>query len=436
MKIKPQTEALGKILDLAGRAVKHNSAVPVLTSVLFEADQENSTLTVASTDTELAIRVVAGQCQVEEGGKAAIRAGLLANVVKSLSEQEAEISATESEATLTTEKGSYSINAYRAADFPKLPEFPKENSFSVKADALSAAIAKVLPFTSREELRPVLAGALVTFEDGTLTMAATDSYRLGVARKKLEAREMEGGPREKVSQIIPARALREVSRLASMTEKIRISITENQAMFHAQGVTIATRLIDGNFPEYQRLLPPSFEKTFRVNRAELMSSLKRVNLFCGKTNPPTPVRLSFTTGKESLMGDELVVAGASQEVGAAREVISFTNEDSREGQAGNDSPDPEEFIVAFNPQYLFDSVSTAGTEDILFKFNEPMKPAMIFPAGQDDDAPEVRMLLMPMRDQYAEEENRAKAKPKAGKEAGAAQPAQTDAAEEKVPAGS
>lgn len=406
MNIKPQTEALARILNLTGRAVKHNAAVPVLTAVLFEADKEKSSLTVSATDMELSIKVTAGQCEVEESGKAAIRAGLLAEVVRSLDGEKIEISSTDSEATLSTEKGSYSINAYKAEDFPTLPDFPTEKGsyFTVPADALAKAIEKVLPFTSGDHLRPVLTGALVTFEDGELTMAATDSYRLGVASNKLK-----GTPDTKVSQIIPARGLKEVARLASITEEIHISITDNQAMFAAPGVTIATRLIDGNYPEYKRLMPPDFAKSFRVNRKELMASLKRVNLFCGKTNPPTPIRLSFTTGQESLMGDELAIAGFSQEIGAGREVVGFTNEG-----ADKDGDNGEAYIVAFNPSYLMASVATAGTEDVIFKFNEPLKPAMVFPAEENEDGPSVQMLLMPMRVQYAEDE---KSKPNAGAKA-------------------
>lgn len=436
MNIKPQTEVLSRILELTGRAVKSNAAVPVLTSVLFEADKENSSIAVSATDMELSIKVTAGQCAVEESGKAAIRAGLLTNVVRSLDDEAIEISSTDSEATLSTEKGSYSINAYPTADFPKLPEFPtgKGSYFTVPADALAAAIEKVLPFTSSDHLRPVLTGVLVTFEDGELTMAATDSYRLGVASK-----ELKGAPDTKVSEIIPARGLKEVARLASMTEQIHISINDKQAMFAAQGVTIATRLIDGNYPEYQRLMPPDFAKSFRTNRKELLASLKRVNLFCGNTNPPTPIRLSFTTGQESLMGDELVIAGSSQEIGTGKEIVGFTKEGEEKDGTAEDA-----YVVAFNPSYLLASVSNAGTEDVIFKFNEPLKPAMVFPADESEAGPSVQMLLMPMRDQYAEDE-KAKAPPEKSKpakqdpEKAEAQEVSDDAeapeTEEKIPVG-
>ena len=398
MKINPQTETLAKILDIATRAVKHNGAVAVLGSVLFDADKENSQLTVSATDMEISITVRAGECPVEESGKAAIRAGLLSNVVKSITDEHADISSTSSEATLSTENGSFTINAYNAEDFPTLPEFPteKDSYFVVPAKALAKAIENVLPFASNDNTRPALTGALVTFEKGELHVATTDSYRLGVATKALS-----GAPKEKVSQIIPARGLKEVARLASMAEKMKVAITENQAMFSAQGVTISTRLIDASFPEYKKLMPPEFKRTYRINRKSFIDSMRRVNLFCANTNPPTPVRLSFNTAQESLMGDELVIAGFNSEIGQGREIISYSEE--TEGKDTESSGEGDTFTAAFNPSYLMAALNTAGGEDILFKFNEPLKPAMLFPAETTDEDADLKMLLMPMRDPGAEE---------------------------------
>lgn len=136
MKIKPQTEALSKILEITNRAVKHNGAVPILGSVLFDADKKKGSLTISATNMELSISVSIGDCEVDKGGVCAIRAGLLANIVKSIDDEHAEIESTDSEATLSTENGSYSIKAYDSKDFPKLPEFPtdKESYFEVPSN--------------------------------------------------------------------------------------------------------------------------------------------------------------------------------------------------------------------------------------------------------------------------------------------------------------
>lgn len=403
MKIAPHPQMLAKILDLVGRAVKHNATVPVLSGILFEADEANNNITLSATDMELSIKVLAGGCPVEKGGKAAVRASLLTSLVRSLGDQEADLSATTSAATLSTKQGSYEIRAFPTQDFPVLPEFPtgKNKSFTVPADALSKAINKVLPFASNDATRPVLTGVLVSFEtseeagdlSNELSMVATDSYRLGLARQPLSGTSSGTSKKQTVSQIIPARALKEVLRLASLTEEISVAITDSAAMFSAQGITIASRLIDGTFPEYKRLMPQGFERSYEIHRKELLDSLGRVNLFCTKTNPPTPVRLIFTESEGTLSGPELTITGASEEIGQAREVLGVT--------PAEDNP-KDRFVTAFNPTYLTAAVAAAGTERVVLKFNGPVKPAMLFPADAPEGDPETSMLLMPMRDPEAD----------------------------------
>ena len=417
MKITPQTDNLASVLELVGRAVKPRSTTPILSSVLFEAYKETSTLKVSATDTEITVSVRA-QAPIEESGRSAIRAGVLASVVKSLSGEVAELSANDSEATLTTRQGSYAIHTYKAEDFPKLPEFPdgEGSRFTVPAKALAQSIEKVLPFASKDDSRPVLTGVLVSFEGSKLTMVGTDSYRMSVVQTDLP-----GAPKERVERIIPARGLKEVARLAELTDEIRVAITENAAMFEARGALISTRLIDGNYPEYQRLMPSGFDKVFSVNRGQLLASLRRVNLFCGASNPPAPVRLSFASGEGSLTGGELTLSAASEDMGQAVERVPASVGDEQSG----------EFVAAFNPQYLTSAVAAAGTEDVLFKFNDPLKPAMVFPDGAPEGSPSVQLLLMPMRDPTRKEKEE---KQPAKKED--SQPQETTPAPEPVGAGS
>lgn len=384
MKITPQTDNLASVLELVGRAVKPRSATPILSAVLFEADKETQVLRLSATDAEISISIRAG-APVQQSGRSAIRAGVLASVVKSLSGEAAELSATASGATLATKQGSYAIHTYPAGDFPRILEFPsgEGSRFTVPSRALANSIQKVLPFASRDDSRPVLSGALVCFEDGTLTLVATDSYRMSVVRTPLPS-----APEEKVQKIIPARALKEVARLAELTDEMNVAVTENAAMFEARGALVSTRLVDGNYPEYARLIPEGFEKVFSVNRAQLLGSLRRANLFCGASNPPAPVRLSFSGGEGSLTGGELTLSAASRDMGRAVERVPASVGDDQQG----------EFVAAFNPHYLASAVAAAGTEDVLFKFNDPLKPAMVFPDGAREGEPSVQLLLMPMRD--------------------------------------
>ena len=409
MKITTNAEDFSNLLDLIVRAAKQRSALPILGSVLIDADKDKGSLKVAATDTEISISVTAA-APVQESGKSAVRAGVLHNISKSLSADTATLTCDSSTATLEAKQGTYTINAYRVQDFPTLPAFPRGEkdgeTFTVPAKALAAGIEKVLPFVSKDDTRPVLTGALVSFEGGALTMVATDSYRMGITRVPLEY-----GPEEKVQKIIPARALKEVARLAELTETIKIALTENAAMFGAQGVLISSRLIDGNFPEFERLLPEKFERTFSVGRLALLSSLRRVAIFCGNDTPPKPVSLSFTSGEGSLTGAELVMRASSEGMGTAHETVPL----SGDGKAG------EGFTAAFNPAYLTSAVAAAGSENVTMKFNGPLNPAMLFPGDSSGDSsdgePATRIMLMPMRDPDADAD-----KPAAKRKAKAAAP--------------
>lgn len=407
MKIKPQTEALTRLLDLTSSAVKGSTTMPILSAILFEADSESDTLTVSATDTELSIRITAGGCEVETSGKSAIKAALLSNVVKSLTDETTEISATTSEATITTKTGSYAIKSYDPKDFPKFPDPPTDGqTFDIPAAALAEAVKATQSFTSKEPNRPVLTGAHVTFENDQFVIATTDAYRLAVATTPVS-----GGPKEKISAVIPIRALKEASRLAALTETIKVSITENAATFSAQGVSISTRLIAGNFPEYGRLVPKDFTMARTTPRAELLAALRRVNLFCAKASPQTPIRLSFTKASgDDLLGDQLVVEASSIDNGAAAESLAYDTVDPKsttgdiKGAEDNPGAGAEDVLrVAFNPTYLISAATNTAAKEVLFKFNGPLKPALVLPTTLTEAGTKLMMLLMPMRDPSTEE---------------------------------
>jgi DNA polymerase-3 subunit beta len=240
---------------------------------------------------------------------------------------------------------------------------------------LVETVEKVARSYSRDETRPVLTGILISFEDSRVRMVTTDSYRLSIKETELATTAFEGS-RE---AIIPARAMQEVSRIFTGSEgeeEIEVSLSENQALFRVGDVLFGTRLIDGNFPEYKRLLPTSFEREISVSREDLISTLRRVNLFAQRQTPPVPVSLSFSEGSV-----EVIVRNG--EIGEAHERLEATSED--------------EFLISFNPGYLLDGVSAIDTEKVVFKFNEPLKPGLIVP-GTNGEESDFLYLIMPMRD--------------------------------------
>ncbi|QIN85471.1 DNA polymerase III subunit beta (plasmid) [Rubrobacter tropicus] len=417
MKIRSTSGMLSGLLEMVARAVSARSHIQLLSAVLFEADEDANLLTMKATDMEISISLTA-ETPVEEGGKVAIPAKMLLQYAKSLPEGEAELETDESgaNATLSCGGSSVSLNCYAPDDFPTLPEFPEPSdgeadgsadadgtataaAFSVDAAALSEAVSKVLPFASKDESRAVLMGVLVAFSEGSATLAATDSYRLGLNSQKLDG-AVEGAP----TAILPARALKEAVRLTSLAGedgRIEVAITENQAMFRAgeAGLTLATRLIDGNYPEYGRLLPDGFEETFSVKRDDLLTAIGRARIVAGKQTPPPPLKLAFSHEEGTLGGGEVAISLAA-DTGAATEVLSA------------DVPEGKAFEICFNPHYLAEAVSSISDETVALRLNESLKPAVLRPAaelaaeatngsaGTDPEGPPdgYLHLIMPMRD--------------------------------------
>src|SRR4028119_522357 len=225
----------------------------------------------SATDMEVSIQTVAA-AEVEEEGRVVIPARIFNDVVRSLPSGELALSHDRSEGVvrLSARENEYRIRAYAAEDFPQLPKFDEAAAFKMSGEALVETVEKVSRSYSRDETRPVLTGILISFQDARVRMVTTDSYRLSIKETELATTPFEG-LRE---AIIPARAMTEVSRIFSGSDEtdVEVSLSENQALFRIGDVVFGTRLIDGNFPEYRRLLPTGFERGIPASRAGPLGS--------------------------------------------------------------------------------------------------------------------------------------------------------------------
>jgi DNA polymerase-3 subunit beta len=340
----------------------------------LEAGEEEVKL--SATDMEVSIQT-SSPAEVEERGKAVIPARIFNDVVRSLPKGELTLVHDSSEGVvrLSALENEYRIRAYAAEDFPRLPGLDEAGAFKMSGEALVETVEKVSRSYSRDETRPVLTGILISFEESRVRMVTTDSYRLSI--KETELATTFDGSRE---AIIPARAMQEVSRIFSSSdeEQVEVVLSENQALFRIGDVLFGTRLIEGNFPEYKRLLPNAYEREISISREALVETLRRVSLFTQRQTPPVPVSLAFSEGS-------VEVTVRNGEVGEAREKLPATSE--------------SDFHISFNPGYLLDGVSAVDSEKVLFKLNESLKPGLIVPeTGEAGEEPDFLYLIMPMRD--------------------------------------
>ena len=377
MRVVCNIDAFSKKLALVSRGVSARSAIQLLGGILLEADGESVRL--SATDMEISIQT-SSPAEVEEDGRVVIPARIFNDIVRSLPKGQFTLEHDTSAGTVRLSAGEneYTIRAYAAEDFPQLPKFEEESSFAMLGNVLVETVEKVSKSYSRDETRPVLTGILISFEESRVRMVTTDSYRLSI--KETELATTFDDSRE---AIVPARAMQEVGRIFSGVgeEQIGVSLSENQALFRIGDVLLGSRLIDGNFPEYKRLLPTTFEREISVDREELMGTLRRVNLFAQRQTPPVPVSLSFSEGAV-----EVIVKNG--EIGEAHEKLAASSED--------------DFHISFNPGYLLDGVTAVDSENVVFRLNESLKPGLIVPASEDGNGdggePDFLYLIMPMRD--------------------------------------
>ena len=365
MKISAARDELVAKLGIVSRAVSTRGTVQVLSGILLSADA--GTLTLAATDMELSLRTTL-DADVEGEGAVVIPGKPLVELARLLPENEVTIEYRPEEGTVQIVSGSYNsrLHVFNAEDFPRLPAVDAQ-LHSIDREALLETVDRVARSASRDESRPVLTGILVRFEAGKLVMVATDSYRLSVKETVLT----EAAP--ELEAIIPARALTELSRLAT-GDAVELGVHENHVVFGVRsddetGAWLTTRRIDGQFPNYRQLLPETFEVELTLPKSELADVVRRASVLALRNSP---LRLRLAEG-------ELTVSAQTQDVGETQETMPAA-------YSG------EEFVIGFNAEFLRDGVDSIVGEDVRVKLINPLRPAIL-----EDAAGDFTYLIMPIR---------------------------------------
>jgi DNA polymerase III subunit beta len=367
MKFTCDRSALVDKLGVLARGVSTRSALPVLSGILLQAGEGR--LDLYSTDMELSIKANL-TTPVEREGEIVVPARLFSDVVRNLPDEEVVIEAGDAAVKVSAGRAAFSLNSWAAADFPQTSTFDMTGAFTVGREPFVETLNKVGRAASRDETRPILTGVLMTILGDTLKMVATDSYRLAVKETRLDhSLETE------VQAIVPVKALGEVQRLAAALGPgdIEVAIGENQAVFKlsdpAGDVWIASRLIEGQFPNYKQLLPETFDHEVTIDRGQLMATARRVSLLAQKN---APLRMAFAENR-------LTMKALTQDVGQAEETLDV----EFSGEA---------FEIGFNPAYLIEGVDAVDDAAALLRFTSPLRPGLV--SGPGDD---FTYLIMPIR---------------------------------------
>jgi DNA polymerase-3 subunit beta len=362
VKFRCEREILADALATAGRAAtSRTGTLPVLSGVRLDVVDDR--LTVTGTDLELTIRLsvsVGGQ----QDGSVVVPARLVADIVKAMPSGAVEVSLGDDELSITAGRSQFSVRPLSLGDYPAQVE-PDAEPVTLDSGQVADALRQVVRAASGDDARAVLTGVLLSSEDEGVKMVATDSYRLAV-RDLPQSSMLSAG--QKV--LVPSRALTELQRILGGSDSLVVRLGTREAVFEAGTTKLTTRLIEGEYPNYRNLLPPSYPNTLTVGREALLEALRRVKILAQDS---TPVRLA-------LGGDTLQLTAITQDVGNAAEEIDAAYSGA-------------EMTVAFNPDYLAAGVEAVEGDEVTLSTLDPMKPAVLRGVGHDD----YLYLLMPVR---------------------------------------
>ncbi len=365
MKVIISQSDLLESLKTVSRAVSGANTLPVLGNILIRA--EGRKLYFAATNLEISISTSV-EADIKNEGAITVPAKILTSYTSLLSKSEdVELKVSDGTALELNSKSSKTkIKGIAADEFPSIARVDHGTKLSLSADAFRDTVHQVAFSAQENASRPILSGVYVSAKKDEIRFAATDSYRLSekVINIKNEV--------EEVSCVIPVRAFYEADRLASGKEEVAITISENQVMFAIEGTELVSRLIEGQFPPYEQILPKEHKTTVEISREELALAVRRVSIFAKENNQH--MKLEF------LNDGTMTVSTDTTQIGEEKTTIGV-------------KIDGETNVIALNADYVLDVLAAIDDEKILFEMEGKMNPAVFKRLGKTDFV----HLIMPLK---------------------------------------
>lgn len=359
MNIKCDLKELINALNIVSKTSSSKTTMPILEGVLFEAYQNK--LKLITNDLEIGSEHTF-PCEVIREGKTVVDLRMLNEIVRKIEDEFIEISVDDNLFVLKSVNGIFKLAVMNPNEYPKLPVFDIENSIQLEQCVFKDMIRRTLFSVSTDENRPVYNGALVKVEDGVLTIVTIDGFRLSLKKYLSEK------PINNFKAIIPGRVLSELLKILSDTEGeyVRIGINRNQALFEIGNSIIISRLIEGEFLNYQSIIPEHYETKVRVKTKKLLDSFERVALFAKENkekDKKSPVKM-----KLSLDG---ITLSCVSENGDAKEDIAALVEG-------------KELEIGFNPRYVIDALKVIEDTEICIEFTTNISPVLFKPVVSNE----------------------------------------------------
>lgn len=355
MELKIAQKDLLKALETVSGVVSVRPTLPILGNVMIEVRKKEAVLTATDLEVRMELRINA---EVKREGKLTVPAKKLLDVVREMPAEDLQVEF-DSAARMLLRGGKveFKILGLPPDEFPQSPEVKRVAELKVGSATLLQMIRKTIYAVSTDETRYVLNGALLAWEKGELRMITTDGKRLAFIRRKLEAA---GGKGE---AIVPTKALQELLvLLAGMEGDVAMMIGEGYARFSAGGMDLVTRLIDGNFPDYDQVIPKGQDKKLVADTGTFLAAAKRASLMA--VDRSNSARLDLKSGT-------LKISSASHELGEVQEDFPV----KYEGEA---------LAVAYNAKFLIDVLKNVETKEVALELSTALAPGLFRPLDDND----------------------------------------------------
>lgn len=377
MKFTIKRNAFIKKLTDVQRAISSKTAIEILTGLKITVTENSITLTGSDSDISIENKISTDDSNyellIDEPGSIVLPARFFSEIIKRLPESTFTIEVNEHfQATITSGQTEYQVNGVDADNYPHLPEIDTNEQLTIPADIMKQVINQTVIAVSTQESRPLLTGVHLTIKNGELHAVATDSHRLSQRKVKLS-----GAEDIDYDIIVPGRSLVELSRMiADSTGSLEIQIAENQILFNFDNTAFYSRLLEGMYPDTDRLIPQSSETEIELNAVSLLHAIERASLLSheGRNNV---VKLSLNSENQTA-----VLSSNSPEVGNIEEELQFDK------LTGND------IEISFNPDYMKAALQAFGQAEVKLSLTLPLRPFTLMPT---EDSEDFIQLITPVR---------------------------------------
>jgi DNA polymerase-3 subunit beta len=376
VKFRVDRDVLADAVAWAARSLPVRPSAPVLAGLLIEASDDGLVLSTFDYETSARATLTA---EVADEGRALVSGRLLADICRSLPAKPVEMTIDGARVSLTCGSARFSLQTLPVEDYPTIPQMPTATG-TVPSEAFAHAVAQAVTAAGRDDMLPVLTGVRIEIDGATISLLATDRFRLS----QRELGWSPNTPDDTLAALVPAKVLGDTAKSLTAGTEVTIALStsgsgEGLIGFEGTGPggvrRTTTRLLDGEFPKVRSLFPAEKLTTAKVDRAALIESVKRVSLVAERN---TAVQLAFSNGVLTLD------AGSGDEAQASESIEAII--------------DGEDITTGFNPQFLLDGLTAIDEPVVELAFTQASKPVVISGALEDGgEDPGFRYLLMPRR---------------------------------------